>query len=267
MITRYRAAMNGVQLDSLDDRIIITDIIEDAPSESVTTNERPSGGSYLTAVSTQSITVRIAVELHSQSVSTRQGLFTTVCRWGMGGGYLNISGKPYERIHIDKLTLPTLDSLKWTEALEFQLTAYSCPWWEDIDAQTITGNTARYSDVWFYNYGHMPMTVDVTATVATGTMTGIILASGYLQDGTSVKEHTMTFTGLTVAAGESFTLSHDSDGILHIEAAGISVLDKRTASSADDLIIPVDSLQRFVTCDAGDGVTATLSVSYRRRYY
>lgn len=266
MITRYRAAMNGVQLDSLDDRIIITDIIEDAPSESVTTNERPSGGTYLTAVSTQSITVRIAVEVHTQSVSERRAVVAKIARWGQSG-FLTASDRPDQRIHIDKMTLPTLDSLKWTEALEFQLTAYSCPWWEDIDAQTVTGNTARYSDAWFTNTGDMPMTVDVTATVATGTMTGIILASGYTQDGTSVMEHTMTFTGLTVAAGESFTLSHDSDGILHIEAAGISVLDKRSASSADDLIIPVDSLQRFVTCDAGDGVTATLSVSYRRRYY
>ncbi len=267
MITRYRASMNGTQLDSLDDRIIITDIITDVPSESITTNERPSGGSYLTAVTTQSLTVRIRVELHSQSVSERRGLYSTVCRWGMGGGFLSISEKPYERLHIDKMTLPSVDALKWTEALEFQLTAYSCPWWEDIDAQTVTGSTGRYSDAWFYNYGHLPMAVDVTATVVSGTMTGFIVASGYTQDGASVMENTMTFTGLTVAPGESFTISHDSDGILHIEAAGVSVLNKRSASSADDLIIPADSRQRFVTCDAGDGVTASLSVSYRRRYY
>ena len=267
MITRYRASMNGTQLDSLDDRIIITDIITDEPSEAVTTNERPSGGSYLTAVITQSLTVRIRVELHSPSVSERRGLYSTVCRWGMGGGFLNISEKPYERLHIDRMTAPGVDALKWTEALEFQLTAYACPWWEDIDAQTVAGSTGRYADAWFYNYGHMPTVADITVTVETGTMTGFIVACGYTQDGASVIEHTMTFSGLTVAPGESFTISHDSTGILRIEASGVSVLDKRSASSADDLIIPADSRQRFVTCDAGEGVTATLSVSYRRRYY
>lgn len=45
------------------------------------------------------------------------------------------------------------------------------------------------------------------------------------------------------------------------------VLDKRSASSADDLIVPADGSRRFVTCYVGEGVTATLTISYRRRYY
>ncbi len=267
MITRYRASMNGTQLDSMDDRIIITNIITDAPNEAITTNEKPSGGSYLTATITQSLTVRVQVELHAPSITERRGLFSVVCSWGMAGGYLNISEKPYERIHIDKMTVPSMEALKWTEALEFQLTAYSCPWFEDIDAQTVAGSTSRYSDAWFHSYGHLPMWSDATVTVATGTMTALTIASGYQADGASVFEHTMTFSGLTVAPGESFTITHNGSGVLRIEAAGVSVLDKRSASSADDLIIPADSNQRFVTCDAGEGVTATLTISYRRRYY
>lgn len=67
----------------------------------------------------------------------------------------------------------------------------------------------------------------------------------------AVNGRKFAFAGLGMAAGQELTVSHNQDGLLFICKDGVSILGKRTADSADELILlPQKSNEITFTADA-----------------
>ena len=67
----------------------------------------------------------------------------------------------------------------------------------------------------------------------------------------------MAFSGLSLGAGKTLKIYYDENWILRAEVDGASVLAKRTADSADDLILPPGKATT-VTIEASHAVSVTL---------
>lgn len=227
MRTRYEAWMNGAALSEIDGDIMVTDIREKAPTmKPVTIAKGWADGTRLAGNFRQSLSVAIRFCIRAYATEKRKDACSRVREWAREG-WLEISDRPEQRLYVVCSTPPNIDSaLRWTDTVEMVLTAYEVPWWEATAPNKATysgknGNTTLS----VVGQAEAPLDMSVTAT---STITRVKV---------SANGKTITVDGLNVEAGKRLEMSHQKNGLLSIKADGVSVLGKRTAMSADDLMV------------------------------
>ena len=142
MILMHRVALGGVQLDSVDSRIMVKSVATQAPKETPLTAQRAGNGLRYIRTKRESleVTVRIGLRIFDDDMDDREELMEQVCAWANNlPGWLTTDQKPGRRIWVESVKAPAMgDPAEWTNEFTFTFTALSVPWWEKSDATTLT---------------------------------------------------------------------------------------------------------------------------------
>ncbi len=225
MTTKYSCALDGVYLAGLDDRICILDIREDAPRQRLESFPLPQGGQSVTPVR-ESLTVRITFAIHEEQPRLRRAALQNVLAWAAKGGALTISDRPKQRLMVVCTEYPAMSAEDWTEPLTLAFTTTRCPYWEDAEATFLTTTSASTLAI--------PGTADfapVSVTVTNNTDETVTHLS--LQCGPDW----IFFEDIYLPAGSKCYVE-EKDGLLTAFIMGESILQNRTATSADLLLAP-----------------------------
>lgn len=237
MITRYSVWINNKGLRDIDESIYITDIREKEPKQNVQTAARAWGdGLRLLRLQRESLSVVVRFAIRERDPARRRDICARIRAWAQEG-WLTTSDRPGQRLYVVCEKLPTVDSaLRWTRDIELTFTAYDVPYWESTTQAKATVTANVKNDEGQYNgltsirvTGDVPCPLDAVIT-ANGATDYIRV---YLAD-----DHFITFNGLGMKKGDVLTISHDHRGILSMKLGSTSVMNKRTAKSYDDLMIP-----------------------------
>lgn len=260
MILSRRAALNGVQLDEIDDRILIQGIECAAGKESVSAVSVYGAGQRMTGEHRDTIEVNVTFSMliRRTDLAGRAFLFEKACAWAKSGGWLTLSFRPDRRLRVDYVAMPAMgDITKWTNRYTFTFRAYNAPWWQQ-DMPTVIRTTSVSSAT--HGIG------------VTGSMRTVLDVEFENTSGAAVNTFTFTAGGssfalesLALADGETLVIDHTDEGILRIRIHGStwrSALDKRTAASSDDLYVDPGAVTYTMTA----GGAGTLTVRCRGRF-
>lgn len=226
MTTQYDCALNGILLSSVDDRICVLDVQENAAKLRTTALSRPPEGQHLIRQTRESLTVKVRFAIHEENAIRRRMVLQSVQAWAAKGGLLTTSDRPGQQLTVICTETPSMSADDWTEALTLAFTTTHCPFWEDAEPTLITGS------------GAMPFTVPGTAdftpvdvlVVNTGTSTVNRLS---LHCGSTY----IIFEDIFLPVGGTF-LMRTASGVLSAHIDGESVLRNRTPGSADLPLVP-----------------------------
>lgn len=236
MITRYSAWINNIGLQDIDDSIYIVDIVERDPDEEIIKAERSmSGGTRFIRVNRHSLSVVIRFAIRERNPARRSDIVSRIRGWAREG-YLTTSDKPGKRLYVVCEYQPMLDSaLRWNETLELTLTAYDVPWWEDermdsgvAESVISATNEGQMAVCYLSNAGNAPAPTSVEVTA----MGDIDTLRIYVDE-----QNRMKFENLDMHDGDVFTLTYDERGLASYKVNGISVMDKRTGNSQDNVML------------------------------
>lgn len=257
MILRHRAALNGVQLETLDPRILVTGISELAPSMNVNTTPRWGMGTNLTknVPASLDVQVKFSIRIKKQDQAGRAEVFSMVNGWAAGGGYLTVSHREGKRIRVSCNGITAFDDpVKWTTEYTITFRAYEAPYWEDARewSDTFTGSSIAARVI---ARGNLPTVADMyirndgSSSISSLTIT----ANG----------KTMAFSSLSLAAGHTLAIEHDEHGFLTIKDGSTSKMSARTLSSVDDIELVPGPNEITVSSSR----QMTVEVRHRGRWY
>lgn len=259
MVLKRRAALGGVQLDSLDSRIIITGIDEAAGKETITavsTGAGPGQRVTLRKRETLDVTVRFAMKIKNSSMSARSTLLDTVNAWAGPGGWLTLGHRDGKRLNVLLAQAPGGgDQYQWTNDYTILFRAYGVPYWEDSTETTQTLSSGSVQS----GFITVPGNTETVGEVTVKNISGSTISTVNVQMGSSL----MTFGSLSLANGSSLVIDHIHTADLYCVRAKIgstSVLGKR--SGADDFYVNPGT--QGISVSASGSVQATYSV--RGRY-
>ena len=263
MILKRRAALNGIWLDELDERIVISGIEPGDGKENITAVDSAAGyGQRITARWRQMMDVVIRFRLleHGKDVTgltERAQLLEKVNAWAASGGYLTVNYKPNRRAGV-VLAQPPGEGSLWDYTKEFSLTfrAYTVPYWEDENALSVTfgGNSAS---------GSRAITIEGSAKTQCeaelANTSGMTINSCRIVIG----GNTMSFSGLGLGGNEVLIIDHQ-DGLVRIRIRNggsyRSVMAAR--SGADDFKVGPGTQ----SCSFSADRACRMTVSWRCRY-
>lgn len=244
MKSRYSVTLNNVPLSALDDCIYVSDIsYTPASPKHETTRYAARQGVYAGEPYIESSRVTVSFMIRHYTTHERQQTAQQVMRWCAAGGWLQTSDRPHQRIYVRCTRFPAVESaLRWTDALTVEFTAFAYPFWQDSMPATVSLSSGDTQSV--FMPGVWPADIEATVTAREAITTFTITCGAT----------SMTFSGLSVSEGGTVTISYTDDRhLLEAKADGVSVLDKRTSESSDDLVLaPGDGTVSF-TADARAG--------------
>lgn len=264
MILAHRVALNGAQLDELDDRINIKSIEEGAGKESVSAVSMSGGiGQRITNRhrDTLEITVKFSITLEEDGQATleeRESLLETINAWAVGGGYLTVNYKPNRRIYVVCAQAPGAgDIYEWTSVYTITFRAYALPYWEEEAAVTGTTAIAASGSVTMAVNGSAETDMEITLANQSGMQinTVTINAAG----------KKMYFENLGLNGSESLIIAHtitEERRYLQIYiksgSSTRSAMAKRTAASVDELTVKPGNRSISFSADRACKMTASV---------
>ena len=270
MQLRHRVALDGVQLDEVDSRIMIQKVETGEGKENLSAvNLWGRSGSRVTSEHRESIeiTVKFCIRLKKRDMADRETVLEKVNAWACSGGWLTVNYKENRRIRVFMAKAATAgDPWEWTKEYEIVFQARGVPYWQEA-----TPTIVRQQDV-----SSASVTVGVNGSAQTALEVQFKNTSGSTCNTFSIStgESAMNFGSLGLAKNETLVIDHDDNGkknVLRIRimsTSGVyrSVLDKRTAlsggaPSSDDLYVSPG--RKTITASAGKTGTLTVSCSGR----
>ena len=234
MQLKRRVALGGTQLDSLDNRILISGIDEAAGKETISAVSVGAGnGQRITGRrrDTLDITIKFTMNIKNSDMAARSTLLDKVNKWAQPGGVLTVGHRSGKRLNVVLAQAPGGgDMFNWTNEYTVVFRAYTVPYWENTVA-------------------------DVT----------IVNKSGDTLDAVSltINNCIIGFSGLGLANNGSLVIDHVTAGGVYAMRAKIgttSVLAKKTG--ADEFVMKPGA--NSISWTAGGDVAIT--VSARGRY-
>ena len=262
-----RVALNGIWLDELDYRIVISGVEPSDGKENISAVDAAAGfGQRITSNrrSTLDIVVRFRLLERGRTpegMQARAELLEKVNTWAAGGGWLTVNYKPDRRLRVILAQAPGEGGM-WDFSKEFTLTfrAYGIPYWEKETpvSQTTAGNYMSGSGVL-----SVEGSAKTQANVELRNMSGMNVASASM----TIAGKTMTFSGLGLGANETLVVDHSDDGLVRIRirtAGGSyrSAMALRSADSADDYVISPGQSSFSYTSQR----SCRMTVSWRARF-
>lgn len=239
MILKRRAALDGVQLDEIDPRILIQGIEPAAGKETIGTVSLWDGsGSRVTGQhrDTLDVAVKFSLDIKKNQYRERSLLFDQIMSWAAKGGWLELEQKPDRRLRVILAQAPSEgDPLEWTNRYTITFRAYGVPYWQQTMPQRLLQEDSSTATGRLYVLGNVRTVVDASFTNTSGAVVDWLT----LTVGGSVFE----LEDLGLQAGETLWIDHPDDGRrswlrILIESEGgtfRSALAARTPESSDDL--------------------------------
>lgn len=227
MPRHVEAWMDGVALHSVGP-VMIQQVYEDPPQMEIVTGERPGRpGERLIATTRKGLRVAIEVvirELFDLRARTRTQ--EKLAAWATGR-YLMLSNHYGRRLKVTCTGMPTLGSARdYTSALRLEFTAHDVPYWEDAAQTTMSLSGGAQSGRLF-----VPGTAPAPVCIVVEPMSGALTTFA-----ASVAGQRIALSGLSVPQGGRLLFERDRWDDLAITQGGVSLLRRRSAQSADDLI-------------------------------
>lgn len=270
MRTKRRVSLGGVQLDSVDSRIIITGVDEAAGKESFSAVSTAGGaGQRVTGErrDTLDIVVKFAIAIKSKDMTARSEVLEKVNTWAAPGGFLRLNYRPGRRLRVILVQAPGAgDQFAWTNEFSLTFRAYGLPYWEDNDAVSATTATGTNKTVKLKVNGSARTVIDATVVNKSGATINNLSLSVLVGSAVQSLFH---FTGLNLTANQQLVVDHVSNGrnyYLRIRkgtsASMSSVMMCRQPDSTDDLYAPFGD----VTCKVESQRAVAVTFSVRGRY-
>ena len=259
MILMHRVALGGVQLDSVDNRIMVKGVATQAPNEKPITAQLAGDGARYMRTKRESldVNVRIGLRIYDDDMDDREELMEQVVGWANSlPAWLTTDQKPGRRLWVESVKVPAMgDPAEWTNEFTFAFTAQSSPWWEDSTAttKTLAQNDAGSDSI------TMPGNTETIGEASIQNKSGSTINTLTL----TINGHSMSFTSLGLANNGTLVIDHARVGgvtVLRAKIGSTSVLAKRTG--ADEFILKPGS--NAISYEAGGDVIIT--VSARGRY-
>lgn len=255
MARHIEAWMDGVRLSDLGD-VIIQDVNEPAAEMEVTYSPRSfRSGQNVIKRRRKSLRVTIHAAIHELfDLPRRNQIRQAVAEW-CGGTYLELSNHPDQRLKVICKGEPGLgDVREFTSQLNIELEANEIPFWEEKVPSTVTGSGSSGSETLFIpgTAKEVPVEVSFTPGAALESLTVTVSCGGVSRQ--------IALSGMSVTG--AITFGRDEHDRITIRSGTTSLLRYRSASSADDLIIPAG--QATVTWSASTG--GSISFSARGRW-
>ena len=241
---RPEILLNGVSLADLDPAVRVR-AVRFLPTLSAPSLSLAEGAAALPErVGENHVLVSFALE--EPDPEGRQEALRRVMAWAAGGGWLSVSCRAGERLHVRLAAWPECGAA-WTDALTLDFAA-AFPYWEGT-AHTLTlSGTAGTGQL--SAGGCFPSYVSVSLTAREPVNT-LNLTAG---------ETVMGFTALGLAAGEGLTIGYDDGHRLTVKKGSASLYGNRLGVSDDDLRLPGGSGTVGFTADGA----VTLTFETRR---
>lgn len=249
-MTIHDCMLDGISLSSLDERICVLDVREDAPEHALVPHPLARGGQHLSQTR-RSLTVHLSFAIHETQPDRRKAVLQAVRTWALQGRLLTLADRPGQQLQVVCTGLPAIAAEDWTAPLTLSFTTTRCPWWEDEEPATVSGS-GMLTLTLTGNAAFAPVDAHITNA---GTQTlhelSIHCASSFI-----------TFQGITLPAGSTLHLT-TKDGIFSAVIDGESVLAHRTPDS-DDLLLAPCGQSCSVGATGAQALTATFTA--RGRY-
>lgn len=263
MILKRRVSLGGVQLDSLDDRILISGIDEAAGKENITavSSANASGQRIVkTRRDTLDVTVKFTMNIKNKNMKDRAELLEKINAWAAPGGWLKVNYRPGRQLYVVLAQAPGGgDMFNWTNEFTMVFRAYAVPYWDDITPAAVQSKVAASGS----------MTLEVPGSAQT--VAGVKIEN---KSGKDITNFTVTVGGKTMkfsASGSTLLPANGTVTIDHWRNAGRtflraynasrSVLRYRSSDSADDLDVKPGKIS--ISFSAQRAVQVTVSAKGR----
>lgn len=270
MQLRHRAALDGIELDELDPRIVIQGVSTAAGKTSMTAVSLfGRDGQRITGVQrdTLDVEVKFGLLIRKEDMAARSELLEIVNGWAAaalyenGGAWLTVNYKTGRKIHVVLAEAAEEGDLKeWTNTFDLTFRAYGVPYWQDAEPGKAaqSGITSAWSGALTVN-GNIRTVADVTIKNESGAQLNVLSVS--------VGGRTMSFSSLGMAADETLVIDHDDEGMLRIRirsGSGIyrSAMAARNGTSADDFYVMPGTQAVLFSALRSCSVTATATGRY-----
>lgn len=240
------ATMDGVALTTIGG-IIVKEAHEDAPTMEITSGERPGRyGQLLLGKKRQSLKVAVEcliMEIHN--LATRTAKAEALAKWA-DGSVLELSNHPGRVLNGYLSAAPALGEVRdYNSTLRVEFTADVIPYWEDKTATTVTDSGTEESGNLTVP-GSAPTPISITVKPNSGTLTSFSVTVG---------GQTIALTDISVGTLQTLYIDRDARDSLRIRRGSTSYMSKRTAASADDLMVNPGTVAYSFTANTACSVT------------
>ena len=252
MRSRYRIAVGGTQMDTLDNDLLILDISYSAPNFGITQTRSAilHGYDYENEYFDKQL-VTVTFELHIYDVAKRNEACQKVNAWARAGGTLTTNDRPGQRLIYTRCEqFASIESARnWTDPLTVVFATTYVPYWQSVTAKTVamktTATKASGTIKLDGNTDNAYLNIELTASAST-------LTAVKVQAGDSL----IWLKGLSIAKNGTLVIDHLRGRFLRIRADGKSVMSKLEPTSTDRLLIPCGENTK-ITITANKAFTAT----------
>ena len=256
MVLKHRVALNGTQLDSLDNRILIQSVDEAAGKDTITAvSMGGADGQRITGKRRDTLDVTVKFSINERDMEARSTLLDVINAWAYGGGTLTLNNRTNKELKVELAQAPGGgDQFKWTSEYTIVFRAYAVPYWQDTTATTKTltqGSTGSDSIT-------MPGSAESIADATIQNKSGSTIESIEL----TINGYTMYFSNVGLANNGYLTVDHVIIGGKYVMRARIgneSVLAHR--SGADEFKVKPGS--NSISYTAGGSVIVQVSAKGR----
>ena len=265
MQLKHRVALDGVELDSIDYRIMIQKIEVADGKENISTVSLMGGsGSRVTNIHRDSldVTVKFTIRLRKTEMAAREEILEKVNAWAFAGGWLTTNYKENRKIRVFRAQAAAAgDPWNWTKEYAIVFRACGVPYWQELNAETVMFTNVASKVITFGVKGSEKSVLDVQfKNTSGGTVNSFNISTG---------EASMSFSNLSLANGEALVIDHDDNGKrnnLRIRIKGTagsyrSAMAKRNTGSSNELTISPGT--HTVTMSAGGAGTIIASCNGR----
>lgn len=234
----HRVALDGVQLDEIDDRIMIHRVETGDGRPSISTVGFPGDGSRVTNISRASldIVVKFYIRLKKRRMEEREELLEKINAWACAGGKLTVNTKSERFIQVFMAQGAVAgDPWEWTKEYQIVFRACGVPYWQQLNPNTVMRQNVTTGSIVIGVGGSAQTALDVIfKNTSQSAISTFSISTG---------ESALSFTGLALAAGETLVIDHKDNGKKNVLRIGIlntagvrrSVMDKRAGD--DDLYV------------------------------
>ena len=257
----HRVALNGVQLDEVDDRIMIQRVETGDGKENVSAVSLAGrSGSRVTGQHRDSldITIKFCIRYRKRNMAERTEVLEKVNAWALGGGWLTVNFKTNRRICVFRAQ-PVSEGDPWDWTKEYQLVMRACgmPYWQQespviLQRQNTSSVTLRLG---VEGSEESPLEVSFQNTSG-GTVNTFTVNTG---------ESSMSFSSLALANNETLVIDHHDTGkkcVLRIRIRGTggtyrSAMAKRSTASSNELTVSPGTHDIAITAGGQGKVTVS----------
>ena len=253
MRTKISVALNGIELHSLDEAIILQSLDEATPNWNITAGNRGNKtGQYVNSIEERyrEIGITFAID-EKQDLIRRAEILQRVFAWAKAGGDLTVNYRDRQKLRVICTALPAIKTVtKWAETYSITFRAYGIPYWQSMDEESVTVAATASANATLQIRETGGGLLCFTAANASGSTVNTLAIAA--------NNRHYSFANLGLLDGETMRVDYDENGLqrIRIQASGgtwRSVMSKRETTSNDDIILNPGT--NTVSMTSGSAVT------------